>query len=215
MKLTKILGYPLVIIFLLLNLHAVYLTAIWGIKYYLVLKWLGVGILAYIFLRRLPFLRKNAEFVETWTHENTHTVVGWLFLHSVHEQRIGKGAGIMYHSGRFGGIFITLAPYCFPLFTYPLLLIWLFVAKGQHFIFDILIGLTVAFHAVCFKKQTGSYQPDIQAYGLPLSYLFITAFLLFNACVIVLSVKMGIVYAYERLFTQYWKDIIMVWKFLS
>ncbi|GHT06846.1 hypothetical protein AGMMS49525_15540 [Bacteroidia bacterium] len=70
MKLTKILGYPLVIIFLLLNLLAVYLTAIWGIKYYLVLKWLGVGILAYIFLRRLPFLRKNAKFVETWAHEN-------------------------------------------------------------------------------------------------------------------------------------------------
>jgi len=210
MKLTNMLGYPLLIIFLLLNLHVVYSTVIWSIKHYLVLKWLGVGILAY-FIVRIP-LQKNITWLESEAHEKTHTIVAMMFGHKIHSSYSGENSGIMYHSGRFGGIFIALAPYCLPILTYLFMVLRLLGSQGYLFVFDILIGITAAFHAVCFKTQISSRQTDIQKYGLLLSYLFITAFLLFNACVIVLSVKMGVINAFELLITQYWENIIMVWK---
>ncbi|GHT64307.1 hypothetical protein AGMMS50239_21780 [Bacteroidia bacterium] len=211
--LSKILISLLLITFLLLNLHQLWFAILWLVKHLSFYKWLGVGIAAYFVLRLL--FRKNEEWLQTQTHEWTHVFVALLFGHKIHYSYAQEGSGEMSHSGRFGGLFISLAPYCFPIFTYLFLLMRIIGSWQSLYIFDILIGFTAAFHAHCFRKQTGPYQPDIQAYGLPLSYLFITAFLLFNACVIVLSVKMGIVNAYERLISQYWKDIIMVWKSFS
>jgi hypothetical protein len=121
----------------------------------------------------------------------------------------------MSHSGgRFGDIFISLAPYCLPIYTYAFLLLRILGAQKQLMWFDIFTGFTVAFHAACFAKQTRNYQTDIQQHGYLKSYLFIAVFWLFNATIILLSIRKDIIPSFGYLFPQYWNDILMTWKFI-
>ena len=48
-------------------------------------------------------------------------------------------------------------------------------------IMDILIGFTAGLHIVCFKEQTGNYQPDINRHPLFFSYTYIIVVLLFDS----------------------------------
>ena len=82
-------------------------------------------------------------------------------------QASDNGTGVIYHSGRrkFGSIFISLAPYCFPIFTYLFMLLRILGSEEMYYIFDIFIGFTAAFHFTCFWRQTGNYQTDIQGQG--------------------------------------------------
>jgi hypothetical protein len=202
----------LLIAFLSLNLHQLWFAVVWLVKHLVLYKWVGAGILAYFVLRLL--FKKNETWLQTQTHEWTHVFVALLFGHKIHSSYAEENRGVMYHSGRFGGLFITLAPYCFPIFTYLFLLMRIIGAWQSLYIFDILIGFTAAFHAHCFKKQTGPYQTDIQRYGLLLSYIFIAAFWMFNTNVILLAVRMGIVKTSGQLFTNYWDDIIWFWSLI-
>jgi NHS family xanthosine MFS transporter len=83
----------------------------------------------------------------------------------------------MSHSGglRFGTVFISLAPYCLPLFTYPLLFLRELGATNSLYIFDIMIGVVTAFHIGCFRRQIGLHQTDITGVGVFRSALFIVA----------------------------------------
>ena len=148
--------------------------------------------------------------MQTFSHELTHTIVGLMFGRKIHSfKATNDEGGEMWHSGnRFGGIFIALAPYCLPIFTYAFLLLRIIGASNQLMWFDIFIGFTLAFHVVCFAKQTRNYQTDIQQHGYFKSYLFIALFLLFNATVILLSIRKGIVGSVTYLFPQYWSDIV-------
>jgi hypothetical protein len=83
------------------------------------------------------------------------------------------------------------------------------------YVFDLLTGLTAAFHAVAFFKQIRPYQTDIQSQGYLKSYLFIAAFLLFNSTVILLTVRKGISYAFRTLVRDYWYDIEAFFNFIT
>lgn len=208
--------YFFLILFLLLNAWQFFETTYWLVsKSYKLYLWLSVGIVAFTIIRRLPFLRINAKWFETWTHELTHTIVGLLFFQKIHSFRAGDGEGEIYHSGHFSrNIFISLAPYCLPVYTYLFCIMRLLSASKSLWIFDLLIGLTLAFHAACFKKQTRSYQTDIKEYGLITSYLFISSFLLFNATIVLLTVKMGIWNALTYQLMHFWKDFVYWWCFI-
>jgi hypothetical protein len=164
----------------------------------------------------LPFFRKNEKFMQTFSHELTHTIVGLMFGRKIHSFRAtaGEGGEMCHSGGRFGGIFISLAPYCLPLFTYVFLLLRIIGAWKLLLWFDVFVGFTLAFHIVCFATQTRNYQTDISSRGYLKSYLFIVLFWLFNATVILLSVRKGIVNAVTYLFPQYWGDILGVWKWI-
>ncbi|MDR2425194.1 MAG: M50 family metallopeptidase [Prevotellaceae bacterium] len=167
-------------------------------------------------LRLLPFIKRNESFMQTFSHELSHTIVGLMFGRKIYSFRATaeQGGEIWRSEGRFGDIFISLAPYCLPLFTYAFLLLRIIGAWKQMMWFDIFIGLTLAFHIVCFATQTRNYQTDISNQGHIKSYLFIAAFWLFNATIILLSIRKGIINAAADLFPQYWEDISMVWKYL-
>jgi len=210
MKFTKKITFLLIIIFLLLSTWQFFETTFWLVvkssKLYL---WFSIGIVIYIIIRRLSFLRKNAKWFETWTHELIHTIVGLLFLQKIHSFRAGDGAGEIYHSGHFSrNIFISLAPYCLPIYTYIFCILRLLSASKSLWIFDLMIGLTLAFHVVCFLKQTRSYQTDIREFGLITSYFYIASFQLFNATIVLLTIKVGIWNAFIYQTTHFWKIII-------
>lgn len=114
-------------------------------------KWVSVGAVIYMVLRRL--MKNNMSFLEVFSHEFTHTVVALLFNRKIHSFQAGEQAGVICTSGKrqYALIPISLAPYCFPIFTYLLLSIrWMLDFHGV-WIYDILIGITICFHIYCFK----------------------------------------------------------------
>ena len=67
---------------------------------------------------------------------------------------------------------MSLAPYCLPIYTYALLMLRPLLDFHGLIIYDILIGITLAFHVVNFKKDTSRHQPDINQYRRGLGGLF-------------------------------------------
>ncbi|MCL2246205.1 MAG: M50 family metallopeptidase [Lentimicrobiaceae bacterium] len=210
-----ILKYLILPICLVLATIQLFPVLMFGKEHYELYKWFGAGFGAYFILHFLLF-RKNGEFAQTFSHELTHTLVGLMFGQKIHSFTATNGnGGEIWHSGkRFGGIFISLSPYCFPIFTYAFLLLSIIGASNYSMWFDILIGFTLAFHVVCFAKQTRSYQPDIQKYGHFKSYLFIVVFWFFNATIILLSIRKGITDSVVYLFPQYWDNIVTAWAYM-
>ena len=74
-------------------------------------KWLLGGAAAYLLIRKIGLFARNEQWLQTTSHESTHALVGMLFLHKIHSLQAGDGSGVVYHSGgRFGSLFISLAP---------------------------------------------------------------------------------------------------------
>lgn len=190
---------------------------IWAAKNIRVYQWFLYGAAGYFVLRLIPAIRRNEKWLQTFSHELTHTLVSIMFFRKIHSfQAEAEGTGAVWHSGkrRFGSIFISLAPYCFPIFTYFFMILRILGSEEMFYIFDILIGLTAAFHFMCFWKQTGNYQTDIQGQGYARSYFFIIAWRLFNATIILLTVRMGIVDAVTWIFPEYWNTLTVWWETL-
>ena len=82
------------------------------------------------------------------------------------------------------------------------------------YVFDLFIGFTLAFHLMCFISQTKLYQPDIQGQGYIKAFLFLFVAWFFNATIILLSIRKGIVGAVTYIFPKYWNDIIDWWNFI-
>ena len=186
-----------------------WLTFKWMAHHWKVYLWFFLGMGAYFILRLIPQIKKNEEWLQVFSHELSHTIVGFLFFQKIHSFQAGENSGVVYHSGRrFGETFISLAPYYLPIFTFAFLLFRIIGAWQSLYIFDIFVGFSLAFHCLCFIKQTRPYQTDISSIGYLKAYLFIACALLFNMTIILLSIRKGIVNANVYLFTHYWNDII-------
>ncbi len=205
--------YPFVAVGLVLAVTE-FVPSLWYIvndfKHLARYQWLIYGMISYFVIRRFRFFSKNESWMQTFTHELSHTIVSMLFMQKIYSFRAAESNGEIYRGGytRLGDIFISLAPYCLPYFTYILLLLRLLGMPKMYFVFDILIGFTFAFHIWCYKTETGNWQTDIQRHGYVKSYLFITFFRLFNATIILLSIRFGLWKALVRLFTEYWNDLV-------
>lgn len=150
-------------------------------------QWSAVGFVAFAIVRK--FVKNNILFVETFSHEFTHTVFALFLNRRVYSFHAEEGTGAVFTSGRnqYTLVPIALAPYCFPIFTYFLLAFrWMMDFHGM-WIYDILIGVTLCFHVYCFKTQIGSHQSDINQYPLLFSYTYIVTAWVINLCVILPS----------------------------
>ncbi|MCM1502749.1 MAG: M50 family metallopeptidase [Bacteroidales bacterium] len=213
MKLLKLIYYPVILLLIVLSAMELWPALGYAFENLDGYRWFGAGILGYFLLRLLPLWRKNEDIIETFTHEFTHMLVGMMFFHKIHgisaEDRNG---GAVIHSGRLGNIFIALSPYCFPVFTYFLMALGMLGAAKQMYVFDLLIGLSAAFHTGCFARQTRLYQTDIQGQGYVRSFLFLAFFWMFNLTVILLDVRKGLWEAVLYIFQHYWSDAVALWN---
>ena len=205
----RILFYPIIFISIAVGVAEIGPALKWAVSNIGRYQYILYGMLAYALVTLIPFIRKNMEFIRTFSHESTHTLVGMLFLRKIHSFEAGEGSGEMSHSGglRFGGMFISLSPYCFPVLTWLLFLLRELSAAKSIYIFDIMIGLVTLFYLVCFYQQTGNHQTDIRRHGLVRSYLFIAAIRILNLGIILEAVRRGLFAALKHLFTEYWNDI--------
>lgn len=82
---------------------------------------------------------------------------------------------------------MTLVPYCLPWMTFLLLMLRSLLLVDFYWIFDLFIGITLAFHVVTMKVQTRAGQPDIYSYPLWFSYLYIWCARVMNIVIILVS----------------------------
>ena len=189
--------------------------------------WLGVGFILYLIFHRFVF-RKNIDIMQTMSHEGAHMLVGALFLRrKIYQFNAKSSDSLSYNDNSLGfvssemknnriSIMSTLAPYTLPYITFVLLLFRLMIKNECLPIIDTIIGFSLMFYFLCWKKDTRRDQSDIKTCGPFLSYLYITTFVLFNISLIIYSVSGGIsnpvniVEAVKIYFTQTWNDILMI-----
>lgn len=169
-------------------------------------QWIGCGMALYFIIQRIA--KKNLLWLETFSHELTHTIVALLLLRKIHSFNVEEGSGVVTTSGnnRYTLVPLALAPYCLPIFTYLLLIIRCLIAPSSYWIFDIFIGITIAFHFCCFKHQTGNHQPDINQYPLFFSYLYIATALIINTGIITVSF-----FPQYNVFTSIWRYLCAIY----
>lgn len=184
-----------------------YRVALYVIKHLNEYLYFGIGAAIYILLAKCVF--KNIRFYQTFSHELSHLVVGLCFGNKMTGFHINRDlSGSVHHIGK-QNMFITLAPYCLPLFTYLFLIIGLIVPPRLEW-FDIFIGLSLFFHLHCFLNHTRSSQPDIKRFGERLSYLFIATFLFFNLSVVLFSIRFGLWEALKAIFLDMADFLVLI-----
>ena len=158
-------------------------------------QWLAAGMVTYAVVYRLlkrmnGSLYRNLQWFET------------LLLGEVHTFHAEKSSGVITTSGRTKWLspLVSLAPYCLPIYTYALLMLRPLLDFHGLIIYDILIGLTLAFHVVNFKKDTSRHQPAINQYPLLFSYLYIATALCINLAVVWVAFFPG-----YNVFTSFWR----------
>lgn len=175
-------------------------------------KWMAVGAIAYAVLHK--FVKRNIDFAETFSHEATHTFFAFLFGRKVKSFQAGEGSGAIVHSGTstYSLVPIALAPYCFPLVTW-LLLPWRYYIVGSGvWAFDIVIGISLAFHVICFCTQIGNHQTDINQYPLHFSYLYIVLAWIINICIISVAFFPNMNDSHHHgLFSSVWRLLTTMW----
>lgn len=212
----RILGYIFYIPLSLLFLFELYRTGVIVFHGYPLYKWFGIGFAAYIILGL--FFKKNRKWLQTFSHELTHTVVGMLFFRKIHSFTAEKGEGVMSYSVskyHIGDLMISLSPYFLPIFTFFFLIIRHAVSGEAMYIFDAIIGFTFAFHLGCFISQTGNYQTDISQHGYFFSYLVIVTFLALNISLVLLSIESNLFPAVRDYAIAAWTDLKTVYDFIA
>ena len=186
--------------------------------------WMGVGFIIYLIFHKF-FFRKNIDIMQTMSHEGAHMLIGALFLRrKIYQFNAKSSDSLSYGDNTLGfvsssrnsnriNILSTLAPYMLPYLTFVLLLFRLMIKNECLPIIDVVIGFSLMFYFLCWKKDTRRDQSDIRLCGVFLSYLYIATFLLFNISLIIYSVSggisqpMNIFGAIGHYFTQTWNDI--------
>lgn len=231
-KFRKFITIFLLIIGLIIAAFEFYRTMVYAVnaslnQLYSGYLWLGVGFIVYLIFHKF-FFRKNIDIMQTMSHEGAHMLIGALFLRRKIYQFNAKSAdSLSYGDNTLGfvsssrssnriNILSTLAPYMLPYLTFVLLLFRLMIKNECLPIIDVVIGFSLMFYFLCWKKDTRPDQSDIRLCGVFLSYLYIATFLLFNISLIIYSISggisapMNIIEAIGHYFTQTWNDIMMV-----
>lgn len=206
---SKVLGWIFYPLFAILFIFELYRTALMVYSDYTYFYGLAIGMAVYFIVGL--FMKKNKVWMQTFSHELTHTLVGMLFFRKIHSFTAGEGEGVITHSAqkvRFGSLMISLSPYFLPIFTIFLLLLRLIIDPECLFGYDIAVGITYAFHLSCFRAQTGSYQTDLQKHGLAFSYLVIITFHALVTSIVLMSIDTNLWPALKIYAVNCYNDIV-------
>ncbi len=221
-KITIVWALPLIVLlvaffayetWMSMPLHGKQLVRWWNnhnITYYPGYLWIIGGSIIFPLMGR--FWKKNMEMTRTFTHELTHTITALLTFREVtefHARR--RGDGMIYSIGnQFSHFLVSLAPYCFPIYTVPLLMLRCLITTSMLPIIDVLIGFTIGLHIDCIKRQIGNHQTDIIQWPIYLNYTYIIAILLFflNLILISFEPKNNIFYAFIDYAHDLWQLIV-------
>lgn len=174
---------------------------------------LSAGIVLYILFETL-FNRPMRTYV--FGHELTHALATLAAGGRVHAFHVAKDGGHVSLSKT--NFFIALAPYCIPIYTVFILLLyftlkfWLPVSNVQMF-FLASVGASMAFHCSLTIFAICQQQPDIEKTGFFFSLVFI---LLMNGWILILLSKILFwnSFSLKNFFWSTMKTHATVWKWV-
>lgn len=157
------------------------------ISYYPWYLWILLGTSIFPIMNK--YFVKNMTLTKTFTHELTHTITDMLFFRRVLSFHASeRDGGVVWSSGNDKLRFMSsLSPYCFLIYTIPLLIFRCLVNAAFLTIMDVLVGFSIGLHLVCFAEQTRKYQPDINQFPLWFSYIYIVSIWLFDISLLLIS----------------------------
>lgn len=186
-------------------------------------QWATIGFVIFAIVRR--FLKGNLDMAQVFSHEFTHLVTAGVVSGELYEMHVYRDHGyVMTAHHKDMAMPVSLAPYCFPVFTIMLLSFrWMLDFHGM-WLFDIVVGASLAFHIGCFKAQIGNYQTDIKSYPLALSYTYIVTMWLLMFCLIIpcffpnmnghgtgnVAYSYGLFSSLCRLFVEWWHNLCAI-----
>lgn len=135
----------------------------------------------------IHFLLYKPVLSHVMAHELTHALAAVLMggkVTSIHASTTG-GTTVVNKSH----IFISLAPYVFPLYTFGALGLYAIAAPSLKIVFLGLIGFTYAFHLALTVYSLSHHQPDLKEGGVVFSLIFI-----FTGNIIVLMLLLSLIW---------------------
>lgn len=178
--------------------------------------WVALGSVVFPLINRYAIkLKDNMKMIKKFTHELTHAVVAIMLFQRVSEFHVDpEKANIRATHDSKLSFFMILAPYCFPIYTFPLMMFRCIVIPEYYLIIDILIGISIGVHFVCFKEQTGTHQTDIKNYPIWLSYSFIASLLIFDISLILTAYLPSVNFfkAFVNFGSDFWNYTCMIFK---
>jgi hypothetical protein len=119
--------------------------------------------------------RHHLGFLATLEHEFTHALFAWATLHRVIGFRATlRSGGHIRYVGR-GNWLIATAPYFFPTLSLAAIAIMNWLPGRDLTAAGVVLGLTVAYHALSNWSETHRHQSDLREAGLVFSILFLIA----------------------------------------
>ena len=177
--------------------------------------WFMTGMTIYPLLRKCLSRRSlffNSWFnsIETQAHEFSHTLVSFLTGRRIHSMHIEENTGQIVTSGsNWNRPFVSLAPYTLPFLSYIGLALRSLIAWQNIWFYDILIGLTLGFHIICFVRDTHISQTDINRFStIWFPGFYIAVWTVFNFNVIMVTF-----WSSKNFFTALWWVLqhLVVW----
>ena len=178
------------------------------------LKILALGAIFYV---AIEFLFKRPMRTYVLGHEFAHALATWLCGGKVYSFKVTKNGGhVMLSKSNF---FISLAPYCFPIYTlFGLLLYWglgfYYPVQNYEFLLIGFVGASLAFHISLTIFAIRQGQPDIRGTGVFFSLVFI---LLCNIWILIVLSKLlfpGSI-ALNLFAVDVWNTQMALWYFVA
>lgn len=163
-------------------------------------------------------------------HELTHALWGLFFGARPSDVRVSASGGSVRLTK--SNVFITLAPYFFPFYTFVVIVVALityaFIRPLPYLpLWFFLVGFTWAFHILFTLETLGQRQPDVKLYGRIFSWTFI--FIVNVAIILIWLAAMtpltfaelgGIVAeclisAYLSVWSAFWAGVIWIYRHVS
>jgi hypothetical protein len=156
------------------------------------------GFTAYLLLH---FILYRPVFMHVMAHELTHAFWAFLFGGKVKSLNVSHEGGSVTMTK--SNVFVTLAPYFFPLYTALILIIY-FIADKKYLDFIIfLLGFTYSFHLALTLYSLKQKQTDLKEYGFlfSLMLIFLANIIVFAGIAAVVSKQ----FSYLNFLNEAWK----------
>jgi hypothetical protein len=149
-------------------------------------------------------------------HELSHAIAGILSGAKIKKFNVGRESGRIVLTK--DNIWITLAPYFFPIYTFAIIIIYIFLGwfidiKQFYGYFLFLTGFSIAFHAALTIYIISVEQSDLKIYGIFFSYVIIfivniAVFILLAALVFPDDIDV------KDIFLQIFSNVVDIYKFI-
>jgi hypothetical protein len=172
-----------------------------------------IGILSYIVFQ-VVFYKPMKIYV--FGHELSHAIAGVLSGAKIKKFNVNKESGSVVLTK--DNIWITLAPYFFPIYTIAIVIIytclgWVTDTKRFYGYFLFFIGFSIAFHIALTTYILSVEQSDLKVYGALFSYIVILAVNIVIFALLACLVSQNAINI-QDIFLQIFNNIVASYKFL-